>query len=189
MKKFRKVFYVLVPVFLVLSLGAGYLLFLGDGGAKMITANTGGFGPFDMKTSYTPDNLMTVISHYNGDRDADYSSYFLLDYVFLGCSFVFMLTLPLLFNTISSKHYLLFRSSVFSAVFAGVFNVTENILLMRIVSSFPGFTDGDANFSSGCTTLKWVFVGIWIVSTFFFVILTIITAIRKKNKKKAKRAS
>lgn len=185
MKKFKKVFYVLVPVFLVLTLGAGYFLFLSDGGAKMIYANTGGFGPFDLKTSYTPDNLMTIISHYNGDREADYSAYFLLDYIFLGCSFFFMLSVPLLINTFSSKHYLLFRSSVFSAVFTGIFNLVENILLMKIVSGFPGFTDGDANFSSGCTTLKWIFVAIWLFSTFFFAIFTAITA-AKKRKKKAK---
>ena len=184
MKKLKKPLMVVVPIFLVLTAVAAYLLFVGDSPTKTIFDNTENFGPFDLRLSYTPDNLMTIISHYNGDRRADFNKYFTFDFILTGCGFFLMFLTPQLINTFSSKHYLLFRSSVFSSVFSTFFNVLENILLIRIVDSSPAFTDGDANLASGCTTLKWIFVGIWIAATVLFAITTAITVLRKRKASK-----
>lgn len=181
MKKFRKILFIALPVFLVLTAVSAYLLFLGDSATKLIYSNTENFGPFDVRFSYTPDNIMTILSHYKGERSEDYTRYFTYDFIFAGCSFFFMLLTPLLINTFSSKHYLFFRASVFSSVFSAFFNILENILLMRIISSFPAFTDSDANLASGCTMLKWIFIGIWIFSTVLFVGLTTLTVIKQKR--------
>lgn len=181
MKKLKKPLMIAVPLFLVLTAIAAFILFIGSCPAKTIFDNTENFGPFDLRLSYTPDNLMTVISHYGGDRRADYNQYFTFDFILTGCGFFFMFLTPQLINTFSSKHYLLFRSSVFSAVFSAFFNVVENILLIRIVDTSPAFTDSDANLASGCTTLKWIFIGIWIVSTILFAITTTITVMKNRK--------
>lgn len=181
MKKAEKVLKIIVPIFLVLSAASGAVMFLTSFGVKAIYEATGGYGPYDMRLSYTPDAFMSVLSHIEGDKDALYSRYFMIDYCFCICTSVFMAALPLMIYLRDDKHYLLFRAAVFSSIMYLVFNVTENILIMRIVRSIPLFTDGDANLSSGITTLKWAFCGVWGLSVILLLIVTFIDILKKRK--------
>ncbi len=181
MKKAETVLKIIVPIFLVLSAAAGIVLFLTPFGAKAVYEATRGYGPYDMRLSYTPDAFMSILSHIDGDRVALYSRYFVIDYCFCICTAVFMAGLPLLIYLKDDKHYLLFRASVFSAIMYLIFNIIENILIMRIVRVTPLFTDGDANLSSGITTLKWAFCGVWLLSIMLLMLITIYDSVKKSK--------
>ena len=174
----------LLPIAILMAAAGAAILFLLPDGLKAVNEGSKGYGPFDMHFSYTPDNLMTILSHFKGNKQEVFSSYFLLDYIFAGLCFPLMLILPLFIYSFSDRFYLLFRASVFSALFYEVFNAAENILLMRMINVSPVFTDSDATFSSGCTTIKWIFLVIWIVSVLLFAVTT---AVSVNLKPKARR--
>ncbi len=180
MKNFIKVLKVIIPLFVLLSAVTGYVFIFGQ--IPAIRQATDGFGPFDVRLSYTADNVMTVLSHFNGDRTEMYKEYFMWDYLFSFCYSIVMISVPLIVYLHNDRHYLLFRSAVFSAVVQFVFNVIENILLTNIINSAPIFTDGDANLSSGLTVLKWAFLAVWGASAVLFLLLTAAFPGKKKTK-------
>ena len=175
MKKVQKVFVFLLPVLLILAAVSAYLLYFTANGLPAIMEGTSGYGSFDLRFSYSSDALLTIISHFKGDRLAAYTNYFTYDFIFAGLRTLFLVFFPLTFNTLSNKHYLWFRACMFSAVFSCVFDVLENVILLDIVRTFPGFTGAQASLASGCTTIKWVFFGLWILTGIVFMILTLIT--------------
>lgn len=181
MKKAIKVLTVITPVFLVLAIAAGAVLFFSPFGLQAMKSATGGYGSFDMRFSYTPDAIMTILSHFEGDRMEIFSRYFMLDYIFLALYSVVMFSLPLLIYLRDDKHYLLFRSAMFSAVAHAVFDVIENLMLMRMVETTPMFTDGEANLCSGITVLKWAFLGIWVLSIVMLMIFTLLDSMKDRN--------
>lgn len=183
MKRAVKALKIIVAIFLVLSAVTGALLFLSPSGIKAINEATGGYGPYDLRLSYTPDAFMSVLSRIDGDRVSLYKGFYILDFCFGFCTAVFMAGLPLMIYLNDNKHYLLFRASVFSAIMYLVFNFTENFLIMRIVDITPLFTDSEANFASGITTLKWIFCGVWCLSVFFLLLVTFIDSLRKPKKR------
>ncbi len=180
MKGFSKVLKIIIPLFTLLSLVSGYIFFFNQ--ALPIKEATSGFGAFDLRFSYTADNVMTVLSHFNGERNAMFHEYFKWDYVFCGCYSVVAVSIPILVYIGNDRHYLFFRSAIFSALASLFFNITENILLINIIDSFPIFTDGDANLASGITTLKWAFLAVWAASLILFLFLTLVFPGDKKNK-------
>ena len=180
MKNFIKVLKVIIPLFVLLSAVTGYVFIFGQ--IPAIRQATDGFGPFDVRLSYTADNVMTVLSHFNGDRTEMYKEYFMWDYLFSFCYSIVMISVPLIVYLHNDRHYLLFRSAVFSAVVQFVFNVIENILLANIINSAPIFTDGDANLSSGLKVLKWAFLAVWGASAVLFLLLTAAFPGKKKTK-------
>ncbi len=166
----------------LLAVIAGGVLYLSPVGAPLITENSGGFGPFDLRLSYTPDALITVLSHYTGERTAEYERYYLLDFLFIGLYTLPQITGPLLFYRMSRKHYLLFRASVFSGIMHTFFDVIENILLLNITHSTPFFTGTEGFMSSVCTSMKWAFAGIFVGSFMLFILTTLFTLSRRKAK-------
>ena len=188
MKKLSRIVRVVMPVSLVLAIITGALLFFAPFGLPAVVKGSNGFGAFDMKFNYTPDAVMTVISHFKGDRDQVYGTYFLIDYFFLSFTSLFMLSLPLSFYLKDDKHYLLFRAAAFSSIMYCLFNVIENILISRMIAMTPLFTDGDANLSSGITTLKWVFTGIWSFAAVMLVILSLYDDSKRKKKRSSRTA-
>ena len=182
MKKKFTAAWIILALFIIFSAVSGYILFFTEGGAQTIASGTRSFGAFDLRVSYTPDNIMTVLSAYEGDRQAAFFRYFIYDFIFMFCCAVTMLTITIMINMTNTKHYIFYRLGVFSASFYTIFNAAENMLLMRIINSFPVFTDSDANLSSGCTTMKWIFLGLWAFGTLMFGILTAITQAKQKNR-------
>lgn len=183
MKNKPGVLKILLPVFLLLTVASGAMLLLAPFGLSAINTGTNGFGPFDFRFTYTPDNLMTVLSHFSGSKREAYSAFFTADYIFAATAFFPMLFIPIMIYRKNDAHYLLFRSAVFSAITSTVFNILENAMLMSIVYSSPVFTDRDANLASGFTTIKWVLLGIWAVSTILLAVTTLITVLRSQNKR------
>ena len=179
--KFKKVLAVLLPVSFLLTAAAGYVLLFTSFGYPTIKAGTNGFGIFDFRFSYTADNVMTIFSHYTGNRENDWNNFYTVDFVFAAVSFIFTFLLPLSYYFKSDKHYLLFRTSAFSSIMLFVFNIIENILILRLLSVTPYFSEGEADIASGITALKWCFAALWIVSTILFITATIIRCSRRKK--------
>ncbi len=181
MKKAIKVLTIITPVFLVLAIAAGAVLFFGPSGLPALKGATGGYGSFDMRFSYTADAIMTVFSHFDGDRVDIFSKYFMLDYMFLALCAVVMVSLPLMIYLRDDKHYLLFRSAMFSAIVYALFNVIENLMIMDMVNTTPRFTDGEANLCSGITMLKWAFLCVWVLSIVLLMIFTLLDGLKDKD--------
>lgn len=150
-----------VIISLILALIASVLLFLTPLGCPRIDEGTNGFGIFDMRFSYTADNVMTVFSHYTGDLDNDWTVYYVIDFILALGSGVFMFTLPLYYYIRKDKWYIIYRTALFSAAATTFFNIMENILILRLMNITPLFSEGEADIASGMTSLKWVFLGIW----------------------------
>lgn len=186
-KKYKPLKIILIASFFLTFISAGIILFSPDA-YPMIKASIGEFGLFDFRFSYTADNVMTVLSHYKGDRDPELTRFYTLDFVFAFFCGIFTFCLPLLVYLNDSKHYLMFRTSAFSSVMVFVFNVIENILLLRIINITPFFTEGEADIASGVTSLKWVFAALWLASTLLLIPATLFFGTKTKKKKSAKRA-
>ncbi len=182
MKKLKKPLMIILPVSFLLAIVFAGIIWFSPIGFPAIKASIYEFDFFDFRFSYTADNIMTILSHYNGDRDTDLTRFYVLDFIFAFFFAVFSFTLPLVFYINNDRHYLLFRASAFSAVMAFVFNVIENILLLRIVYITPCFNQGDADMASGITSLKWAFIGLWIVSTILFILATLLFGSKVKAK-------
>ena len=183
MKTSQKLLLFLLPVFLVLAGASAYFLYFTPNGLPAVMDGTSGFGAFDLRYSYSSDALLTIISHFKGDREQIYSNYYTYDFIFAAARTIFMVMLPITFNSLCSRHYLWFRACMFSAIFSGVFDAAENYLLLDIVRTFPNFTGAQASMASGCTTLKWIFLGLWVLTVLVFVILTLITYSRLRRNK------
>lgn len=179
MRKLIKPLRIILPVSLVLTFITAAVLLFTPFGYPAVKAATYDFGFFDFRFSYTADNVMTVLSHYNGDRTAELTRFYVIDFILAFFAAVFCVTLPMTFYSKNDKHYLLFRASAFSGLMAFIFNVIENILLLRIVNVMPYFSEGDADLASGITSLKWVFIGIWLLTTLLFIITTVISDNKK----------
>ena len=188
MKKLIKILKWIIPVSLVLTVISAALLFFLPDAYPNIVQGSNGFGPFDFRLSYSADAVMTVLSHFDGDKESAYAAFFVFDYIFVACYTIFTFSVPLIIYAKDDKHYLLFRAAAFSSVMSMLFNVLENLCIMNLVRITPLFTDGDVNLSSGLTTLKWVFTGIWLLSTVFLLIVTAVDCVRK-NKTKNKNVS
>ena len=163
---------VIVSLIMTVLLGVG--LIFTPLGLPTINAGTNGFGAFDMRFSYTADNVMTVISHYNGDINEEWGMYYVLDFIFAIASGTFMFVMPLYFYMIRDKWYLIYRTAFFSAAAFTFFNVVENILILRLMNITPLFTEGEADIASGITSLKWVFAGIWAAAMIVIFIIAMV---------------
>ena len=184
MKKAVRILTILLPVSGCLTIAAGIMLFFLPSGTPAVFDATKGYGPFDMRLNYTADAFMTILSPIEGDRIKLYTDYFILDYILTVCFALTAVSLPVFIYIQDDTHYLLFRSTLFSAIAMTVFNVTENIMIMNIVNNTPIFTDGEANFSSGITTLKWAFIALWSVSAILLSAVTITDKIVSLRSKK-----
>ena len=177
---------ILIASFFLTFIFAGIILF-SPIGYPTIKSAIGDFGLFDFRFSYTADNVMTVLSHYKGDRISEMTRFYTMDFVFAFFCGIFTFCLPLLIYFNDSKHYLLFRSAAFSSIMIFIFNVIENILLLRIINITPVFTEGEADIASGVTSLKWIFAALWIASVVFLILGTLFFGTKvKKTKKHAK---
>ncbi len=184
MKKLIKILKFVIPIGFVLTVISGALLFFLPDAYPNIVEGSNGFGPFDFKLSYTADAVMTVLSHFEGDKETAYTTFFVYDYIFLVCYTIFTFSVPLMIYIKDDKHYLLFRAAVFSSIMSMMFNILENLCIMNLVKVTPFFTDGDVNLSSGLTALKWIFTGLWLLATLFLIIATAIDHIKKGKAKK-----
>ncbi len=180
MKKLIKPLGIISAVSFVLMIAGGIILLFTPMGVPAIYEGTNGFGVFDFRFSYTADNVMTIFSHYTGDRSTDWVRYYVIDFIFAFFAACFMISLPLRFYAEDDRHYLLFRASVFSALMTLLFNVIENILILRLLNITPYFSEGEADIASGITVLKWVFAAVWLGSSLLFIIATIIHGVRQK---------
>lgn len=185
MKKLIKILKWIIPVGLVMTVISAALLFFLPDAYPNIVQGSNGFGPFDFRLSYSADAVMTVLSHFDGDKESAYAAFFVFDYIFVACYTVFTFSIPLFIYAKDDKHYLLFRAAAFSSIMSMLFNVLENLCIMNLVRITPFFTDGDVNLSSGLTTLKWVFTGIWLLATVLLIIVTVIDHVRKGKEKSA----
>lgn len=184
MKKSLKILRVIVPASLILTLMAGLVLFFTPMGCPTINAGTNEFGIFDLRFSYTADNVMTVFSHYTGDLNNDWNTYYFVDFVFAFFCGVYMFTMPLYLYIKKDKWYLIYRTALFSAAAATFFNIMENILIIRLMNITPLFSEGEADIASGMTSLKWVFIGLWAFSTFIILIISLFSGKKKRSKKR-----
>ena len=184
MKKSLKVLGVIVPVSLILTLMVGLVLFFTPMGCPTINAGTNGFGIFDMRFSYTADNVMTVFSHYTGDLHNDWNTYYFIDFVFAVFCGIYMFTMPLYLYIKKDKWYLVYRTALFSAIAATCFNIMENILILRLMNITPLFSEGEADIASGMTSLKWVFIGLWAAATVIILIISLFGSKKRKSKKR-----
>lgn len=187
MKKIKNACRFILPVSAFAGIIAGIIMLIGSHGMLEAEKATNGFGIFDLKFSYTLDNISTVISKFNGDPQE-----FLQGFYITNCIFEVLFTIAAISASIlldcNDKFYLIYRSSIFSAFAHGFFDIVENILLMKIINNFPYFTGNDANFVSGMTSIKWVFFWIWVFSTLILAVIAIIHNMRINSKPKSKYA-
>lgn len=138
---------------------------------KKLKSGMSNYGIVDFELAFTSFRAEEILSRWNQEQRIEATKSLYMDFFFIICYVVALVSLGLLvsYNLYPSSQQVGFYLSLLPIV-AGLCDVCENILLLRILASPDDISDGIAFFAGLFALIKFILVGI----TVFYIIITTI---------------
>ena len=174
MGKRRKYLNVIIVMLFLVSL---YFVEQGVAGSNVVATYNNGYGTFDMK-QYDPLKVVQVLSEMKPEGIRIYRWYYVFDFIFIICFLVFQCMLSIgVFSWWKSYMGKVFVCLI--PILRGIFDIVENIILLRTLFTFPNINDTAIKISALCTGAKLWMVKLWLIELIIGIVLCIIIKKRK----------
>lgn len=127
-------------------------------GVRGIRQYDPGFGLLDMRLSYDANTVYQVFDQISEAGRKAYKHYLCLDYCFIACFMIVMLALS--FKSTTNPVYR--NVLIVLVVVRALFDLIENTLLMVLINNYPQQNIFMATVCSWSTTMKFVFLFLWV---------------------------
>lgn len=135
------------------------IMYMTDHGIRGIQAFDNTFRLLDMRFHYNSNTVSQTCEQIGEVGRIAYQKYLILDFIFIVCFFIIMLSLS--HTLIRSKHV---KSILYIVCgLRALFDIVENILLFHILSQYPIFNATLATICSYITSLKFIMLYIWLL--------------------------
>lgn len=112
----------------------------------------------DMRFHYSGKALKPVLERIGEEGRKAYKRYLLLDFIFISCFLITMLTITNAGSASDPLRILL----IITAIMRAVLDVMENTLLLHMLNQYPKFNEKAAAICSWSTTLKFIMLYAWL---------------------------
>lgn len=136
------------------------IMYLTDLGARGIRKFDASFKPPDMKFHYSVEQMTKVLEQIGYGGRTIYQRYLILDCFFTLFFLIVMLTITT--SLVTGKVAVLFMIAV--SLFRAVFDLLENLLLLRVFSYYPAVNTLIIKLCSWFTTIKFLWLYVWIAA-------------------------
>lgn len=124
-----------------------------------------GFSMLDMRLRYDGNTVYQVLAQIGEQGQLVYKHYLFLDYGFIGCFLIVMLALSFRVTTELRQRKILIGLAIARALC----DVVENTILIALINNYPQKNLLLATACSWATTIKFVFMFLWIAMLIFVV--------------------
>lgn len=142
------------------------VMYLTNHGIRGIQIYAPDFRLLDMRFHYDSETVRQTFEQISEGGRRAYQKYLMLDFVFILCFLAVMITVSDAIPASRSVQTGLYILCVLRALF----DVFENILLLRMLGQYPAFDKAMASLCSRITAIKFIMLYTWLV---FIVIYTI----------------
>ncbi len=152
-----------------------WVMYITDHGIRRIQTFDSSFRLLDMRFHYSSETVTQTFEQIcEGGRIA-YQKYLVLDFMFILCFFITMITISDSLTTSPQVKTILYILCGLRALF----DVFENILLIHMLKQYPVFNKTTATTCSWFTTLKFVMLYIWLLTITTHIIIFVVKSLRK----------
>jgi hypothetical protein len=129
------------------------------------------FRLLDMRFHYNHETVRQTFEQIGEGGRKAYQRFLLLDFIFIICFFIVMLTIT---DAVFVDSY--YRGIIYIlCILRALFDISENLLLLHMLAKYPVFNEALASICSWFTTLKFIVLYIWLLLT---AVHAIIQAVR-----------
>ncbi|MEO1815174.1 MAG: hypothetical protein ABGU93_06250 [Acetobacterium sp.] len=139
-------------------------------GARGIKQYDPGFGLLDMRLRYDANTVYQVFGQIGAEGQKAYKHYLLLDYCFIACFLIVMLALSFRITADPVQRNIL----IFLASARALCDILENTLLIVLINNYPQQNMLLATVCSWSTTIKFIFLFLWLGMLLLFWILNFV---------------
>ncbi|MDO9493003.1 hypothetical protein [Acetobacterium sp.] len=126
-------------------------------GVRGIQQYDPGFSLLDMRLRYDANTIYQVFDQIGEQGQKSYKHYLLLDYCFIACFLIVMLTLSFRVTADPLQRNIL----IVMAIARALCDILENTLLIVLINNYPQQNMLLATVCSWATTIKFVFMFLW----------------------------
>lgn len=144
-----------------------FIMYATSHGIRGIQRFDRSFRLLDMRFHYSSDIVKQTFEKIDEGGRKAYQSFLLLDFFFIICFLIVMLTIT--DAVFATPHD---RGTIYVlCVLRALFDILENLLLLRMLAKYPVFNETLASICSWFTTLKFIMLYIWLLLTVVHVII------------------
>lgn len=141
------------------------IMYLTDHGIRGIKKYDSSFRLLDMRFHYNTETVVRTLKGLNEGGRRAYGKFLCLDFVFIACFLVTMLTVT---EAISLPP--LVKGILFALCFLrALFDILENTFLLFLLSRYPSVNEVPAFLCSWFTTLKFIMLYLWFAAVIWYV--------------------
>ena len=133
-------------------------MYLPGHGIQKIGDHDPGFRLLDMQLRYDSIRVHETMKGLGEEGRKAYRDYLMLDFLFIGCFLVVMLTIT---NSLFATSALIKIVSC-AGILRALFDIVENIMLLLLISNFPIYKHALSIAASRATTLKFLMLYLWL---------------------------
>ncbi len=146
-----------------------FIMYRTDYGIRGIQAHSPSFRLLDMRFYYNPDTVKQTFEQIGEGGRYAYQRYLVLDFIFILCFFVTMIT-------VSNFGRINVQIRTMLCILCGMralFDVIENLLLIHMLRQYPSFNEFLASACSWFTTFKFIMLYFWLLIILLQILLSI----------------
>lgn len=138
------------------------------------------FTSFDAQFSYGKTDALLLLEEIGIEGRKKYS--FISGVIDMVYPFVYSLLFSLLiFKSTDQINYSKIRLTSFIPITAAIFDYLENFCVLNMIKNYPNLSDSHVQFSSICTSIKWILIAISLLLTIGFSIYKLMKPSRKNE--------
>lgn len=167
-----------VKIINLLFLISLYMVEIGPFGSHSIAKLNRGYGTFDMKY-YNSSSIKFVLDNMSYKDINVFYKYYICDFIFIIMLFIIQYLLAM--RVFKQYGYIrMFKLTVLAFTLRAIFDISENIMLISIINSYPNLNNILICVSSIFTIMKFIMIGIWTI----FMVCGLINKIRKNIRRR-----
>ena len=151
------------------------VMYMTDHGIRGIQIFDRSFRLLDMRFHYSSEIVKQTFEQISEGGRIAYQKYLMLDFIFIVCFLVTMITIT--DAVLVSPHVKTILYIVCGL--RALFDVFENILLLRMLGQYPVFNETLATICSWITTFKFIMLYIWLMSIAMQAVVFGVNSIRR----------
>lgn len=135
------------------------IMYLSDHGIRGIQKYDRSFRLLDMRFRYNSKTVTQPFDQISNDGRIAYQKYLVLDFIFIA---FFLITMIMISDVVFMSPYI----RTFLYILCGlraIFDIIENLLLLRMLGQYPIINDNIAAICSWFTTFKFIMLYLWIL--------------------------
>lgn len=135
------------------------LMYTTDHGIPGIKKFDSAFRLLDMRFHYSSETAQQCFEQIGAQGRTAYREFLILDFVFISCFLITMLTITSAAVTLPRMRSILYIACALRAIF----DILENCFLLSMLNRYPVFSTSAANLCSWFTTFKFIMLCLWLL--------------------------